>query len=352
MRSPARPLAVLLALASSAVAGQQFHSVPFGPVPAAGGSLVVQLPQFDPSAGVLQGADLTVDASIAGEWKLENTSAQAASVGGWWTPHYVGAAFTPQTPPGASMAHLNPGFVGDPTSLAPFDGVLDHAGPSGVTVPFAFANGGDNSETAHYSGSSAGALVGTGTFQVGIGPISQYGPNLLPPGVVSGSTVFVSGVVKVVYQFAPFPASICEGICPCGGVGAAGHGCPSSVNAQGAQLSVTGNASLSADTLVLAGSGMPDSPALYVQGDAFTHQQVLFGDGLRCIAGTLVRLGAQVNSGGSSSFPAAGDPAVSVRGGVAAPGTRYYQVFYRDPATFCTSSTFNATNGMAIAWGP
>jgi hypothetical protein len=41
-----------------------------------------------------------------------------------------------------------------------------------------------------------------------------------------------------------------------------------------------------------------------------------------------------------------------VRGLVAAPGTRTYQVWYRNAAAFCTSSTFNLSNGLQIAWGP
>ena len=37
--------------------------------------------------------------------------------------------------------------------------------------------------------------------------------------------------------------------------------------------------------------------------------------------------------------------------GVPAVGaTRYYQVVYRNSAAFCTSATFNTTNGMQISW--
>jgi hypothetical protein len=32
--------------------------------------------------------------------------------------------------------------------------------------------------------------------------------------------------------------------------------------------------------------------------------------------------------------------------------TRDYQVYYRDPASFCTSDTFNLTNGVQVTWGP
>jgi hypothetical protein len=39
-----------------------------------------------------------------------------------------------------------------------------------------------------------------------------------------------------------------------------------------------------------------------------------------------------------------------VRGAVTSPGTRSYQVWYRNAAAFCTPSTFNLTNGTSIVW--
>jgi hypothetical protein len=43
---------------------------------------------------------------------------------------------------------------------------------------------------------------------------------------------------------------------------------------------------------------------------------------------------------------------VSVRGLVATPGTRNYQVWYRNAAAFCAPSTFNLTNGLSLTWAP
>jgi hypothetical protein len=51
-------------------------------------------------------------------------------------------------------------------------------------------------------------------------------------------------------------------------------------------------------------------------------------------------------------YPHAGDPLVSVRGGVTSPGTRAYQGFYRNNAAFCTPSTQNTTNGVVVHWLP
>jgi Tol biopolymer transport system component len=142
--------------------------------------------------------------------------------------------------------------------------------------------------------------------------------------------------------------------CPCGNAGAAGNGCASSVNSDGARLGTVGCASLSADTLVLGGSGMSDSAALYFQGTVQVGggSGAAFGDGLRCVGGIVSRLGTKQNVAGSSQYPAAGDAPISQRGSVTSPGVRHYQCWYRNAAAFCTSATFNLTNAIAASWIP
>jgi len=76
----------------------------------------------------------------------------------------------------------------------------------------------------------------------------------------------------------------------------------------------------------------------------------VFGDGMRCAAGAIIRLGTKTNVGGASQYPEAGDASISSRGQVFAPGARYYQVWYRNAAAFCTAATFNLTNGWSISW--
>ncbi len=141
--------------------------------------------------------------------------------------------------------------------------------------------------------------------------------------------------------------------CPCANESAVGadEGCLSSLGT-GGKLRGSGSSSLSADTVVLTGTQMPNSSALYFQG---TSQQsggagASFGDGLRCAGGTIVRLGTKANAAGASQYPEVGDPSVSVRGLVGAPGTRVYQVWYRNAAAFCTASTFNLSNGIEVTW--
>ncbi|MBL8862340.1 MAG: hypothetical protein JNK02_10045 [Planctomycetes bacterium] len=142
--------------------------------------------------------------------------------------------------------------------------------------------------------------------------------------------------------------------CPCGNTGSFGHGCANSVNAAGARLTGVGVTSLASDSVVLHAAGMPNSSVLFFQG---TSQQsggagTQFGDGKRCAGGTVVRLGTKSNVAGVSSYPEWGDQPVSVRGLVVAPGTRAYQAWYRNAASYCTISTFNLSNGLEIFWGP
>ncbi len=141
--------------------------------------------------------------------------------------------------------------------------------------------------------------------------------------------------------------------CPCGNNGAAGNGCANSVFSVGGNLQSSGLASISADSLLLLGSNMPNSSALYFQG---TSQQAggagaAFGDGKRCAGGSVIRLGTKVNFNGQSSYPEILDPQISVRGMITSgPTTRTYQIWYRNAAAFCTPDTFNLTNGLSVTW--
>jgi hypothetical protein len=140
--------------------------------------------------------------------------------------------------------------------------------------------------------------------------------------------------------------------CPCGNAGATGNGCASSINPNGGKLAGEGLASITSDSFSLHGSGLVLTSGLYFQG---TTQQsggagAVFGDGLRCAAGSVVRLGTKFATNGESQYPVAGDASISVKGGVTVPGTREYQLWYRNAGPFCTPSTFNLTNGLEVTW--
>lgn len=143
--------------------------------------------------------------------------------------------------------------------------------------------------------------------------------------------------------------------CPCFNFTAFGdqEGCSNS-QGTGGRLRGSGRVSLANDGFVLSGSGMTNGTALYFQGTvtAALGAGTPLGDGLACTGGALVRLKVKSNVGGASSFPGIGDPPVSVNGLVAAPGSRTYQVLYRDTGANCTPDTFNLTNAVQVGWTP
>ena len=155
------------------------------------------------------------------------------------------------------------------------------------------------------------------------------------------------------------PTAFCFGdgtgtACPCANSGATGRGCANSVDPNGGFLTATGTASVSLDTFVLQGSGMPNGSALYFQGTNAVNggSGVIFGDGLRCAGGTVVRLAVKTNLSGASAYPSLVDFPISVKAGTVAGQVARYQCWYRDSATFCSASLFNLTNGVQVTWIP
>ncbi len=142
--------------------------------------------------------------------------------------------------------------------------------------------------------------------------------------------------------------------CPCGNqVPGSLGGCTNSTG-NPAAFGGVGNVSVANDTLVMVANSLPGqgvSSAILLQGTRIA--QAPFNDGHLCINGTLLRLGIQtVQGGGIVSFPAPGDPSLSVAGAASAGDVRTYQVQYRNAAAFCTPATVNQTNGVAVIWAP
>ncbi|MFO1010336.1 MAG: hypothetical protein U1F29_09775, partial [Planctomycetota bacterium] len=178
----------------------------------------------------------------------------------------------------------------------------------------------------------------------------HVGDTISWPVAQAATEITLRTVIRRVDQVRGFPGEVfCQGdgvdpthttACPCGNVGAAGNGCANSGNPAGANLLATG--ATNPDALTLAASGMPATSAcIYLQGDAL--EDVVFGDGVRCSGGNLIRLRTKPNAGGASQFPEPGDPSVSTRG-LVTPGSgarRYYQTYYRNAAAaFCPPETF------------
>ncbi len=148
--------------------------------------------------------------------------------------------------------------------------------------------------------------------------------------------------------------------CPCANSGQPGHGCQNSFSTGGAVLTAAGNASLSGDTVHFTSAGeTPTATSILLSGQVGVNP-VHYGDGLRCVGGSLKRLYIHSASGGTVTMPQGSDLSVSARSAASGDtiqlgSTRYYQVYYRDSSgTFCpppNGSTFNISNGIAVEWG-
>ncbi|MBI5362329.1 MAG: hypothetical protein HZA53_04060 [Planctomycetes bacterium] len=140
--------------------------------------------------------------------------------------------------------------------------------------------------------------------------------------------------------------------CPCSNFGTSGRGCANSANAAGALLAATGRTL--DDTVVLQASGMPATvSSIFLKGDQSNGAGVVFGDGVRCVDGALLRLGTVQNTAGASSYPAGAQTSVSIRGQtpIGSGATGYYQTYYRNSsAQYCPPETFNVSNGYSITW--
>jgi hypothetical protein len=195
---------------------------------------------------------------------------------------------------------------------------------------------------------------------VSVAANAQVGPRTITVTNPDGqSSVSGSGIFSV--QGGPPGSPFCFGDgtlatpCPCGNLGSTGHGCENSSSTGGAELGSSGT--ISPDTVVLAVSGERSAAfTIFLQGDANTSTGLIFGDGLRCADGTLVRLYVKHAASGAVSAPQGGDLSITARsaalGHPIAPGaSRFYQTYYRDPvASFCPPATFNASNAVQINW--
>ena len=148
------------------------------------------------------------------------------------------------------------------------------------------------------------------------------------------------------------PGDGSAGGCPCGNASepVEAAGCRNSMG-EGARLLDAGASSLADDTLGLRGTNLVGMQASFFQGTS-AGPGLPYGDGLLCVGGTVVRLGVAAIAGGEARFPSPGEPPISARAGVVAPGSRAYQIAYRDPLGACGTASWNLTNGLRVDWIP
>jgi hypothetical protein len=195
-------------------------------------------------------------------------------------------------------------------------------------------------------------IAADGCYFFGGNPIGSFHLQLY-----SGS-VEVPSVSPMVAYCDPGSAGVAA--CPCGNPPAGStRGCDNSASTGGASINASGAANLSADTLVFVTSNQrPTGTTILLQGTASLATGAPFGQGVRCVGGSLKRLYVKTASGGSITAPGPLDPTVSARsatlGDLIAPGaTRFYAAYYRDPIVLggCNPLlTFNITNAGSVLW--
>ncbi len=113
---------------------------------------------------------------------------------------------------------------------------------------------------------------------------------------------------------------------------------------------------MSADTLALTATGLvPNESGLYFQADSKVNggDGNIWGDGLRCAGGALIRLQLRTSNGSGVSSTTI---SIAAKGGVSAGDTKYYQCWYRDTSgnqpCGVGVNDFNLTNGYEVTWLP
>jgi hypothetical protein len=145
-------------------------------------------------------------------------------------------------------------------------------------------------------------------------------------------------------------------LCPCGNAPSApNRGCNNSSSTGGASINATGNPD--EDTVTLQGQLMrSNATAIFLQGTINLPSGVVFGDGVRCVGGQILRLAVKTTNGiGAASYPAVGEDSIRLRSNalgapIPAGSVRGYQIYYRDPLTMGCPTTFNITNALSTQW--
>ena len=218
---------------------------------------------------------------------------------------------------------------------------------------------------------STDGVFGNGASEIAyITPDGRYvafrssATNLVPGDTNGNYDVFIHDRLSAGFTSLCDPGLNGTIACPCGNQpSSAGRGCDNSSSTGGASLSASGIAYMSIDSLAFTTSDeKPSATSILLQGDASISNGLVFGQGVRCVGGTLKRLYVKTAANGSITAPdsTAGDPSVSARSaqlGVAIqPGQPYFfLVYYRDPIVLggCSAgNTFNATQTGSVTYWP
>jgi len=140
-----------------------------------------------------------------------------------------------------------------------------------------------------------------------------------------------------------------DATCPCGNGGLPGRGCEIQQGTGGVLLSTVSRRTSPLNRVTMAGIGFPSTStptSIVIRSSTLEPAYpVVFGDGLRCVGPTVVRLAATFASAGTAIHTLG-------HGAMAGSGTFYYQLWFRNtPVMFCDpSAAFNLSNGRALDW--
>ena len=254
------------------------------------------------------------------------------------------------------------GEIPNPVPFLPPLATLDIAtlalSVSSTAVPVA-ANG-DFSTTATFTALSGSMTVdvlgGSSSVTDLTGLVSDPTPMSGNLGV-AGGTIHFASPVNLVFQFTDAGTGVSGTVTLVGSVvsdydcAGATNFCSSSVNSTGnaPAMSMGGSTSAFANDLVLQSADLPNGqPGIFYYGPNQIAQA--FGNGTRCVGGTVVRL-APVSASATGQVSQALDNSVAPNAGLIVAGSSWnFQFWYRDPAG--GGSFFNLTDGLSIPFCP
>jgi hypothetical protein len=323
----------------------------------------LDVPLFDPSLGTLVEARIVMTPHFSASLRAENTDTFAPQ-----TVTLLFAGGVQLTREGHVLAMgTSGGYVSQ--FLMPFDGTVDYAGASGmmqvihddqdttVSIPPS------SPEFAAFIGQPGAGGQGGGGATAHFDVDGVLDPECEPVGnpvIVFEARTSIGPEITITYVYSTSGATFCAGdgsgnACPCSNAGASGHGCSSPFALNGALLTGSGDASVSADSLALTLTDLPHATMMVLmQGEGGSFSGTPFGAGLRCVSGAMIRI--KTMAAGTSAVIGAGNGSgrtISAAGLVPPTGgTRYYQAAYREGPGACHSAGLNFSNGWRVAWRP
>ena len=168
-------------------------------------------------------------------------------------------------------------------------------------------------------------------------------------GLANTGATYVFDVIEPTFvRYLPGDGSVAD--CPCGNESNQGsnQGCANSTG-NGGLLGHAGSASVASDDMVLFADMLPaNQPALLFMGSVATGGSP-FGDGLLGVTGFLVRIEVQnASSGGTATWSNLG----TNYGLWDAGDTKFFQVWYRDPAGSPCGALFNLSSALQVNFQP